>query len=235
MRLTIRGVLKSISKSISLFNNQRRQIKIILPPPASGVARSVQQIEYDSLGRVAKTIDPLGNVSQIVYNELGQVTKQIDANGGETKYMYNNLGQLLSLTDPVGNTTSYEYDSQRHVVKETNALEKSRYFEYLGQLLTRKIDRNGRVIEYVYDRFGRQKEEHWLEGKTIIKTIVNTYNETGNLIGVNDGLNSFEYEFNSLRLETQSIVRFDGLNKEIKLKSVYDRRGQKTDTEPSYL
>jgi RHS repeat-associated protein len=132
------------------------------------------------------------------------------------------------LTDPVGNTTSYEYDSQKHVVKETNALDKSRYFEYLGQWLIRKTDRNDRVTEYVYDRFGRQKEERWLDGKKVIKTIVNTYNEIGDLIEVKDDLNSFNYKYNALKLETKSNAKFNGLNKEIVLKSEYDRRGQRT-------
>jgi RHS repeat-associated protein len=144
-----------------------------------------------------------------------------------TKKQYDNLGRLLSLTDPVGNTTSYEYDSQRHVVKETNALEKSRYFEYLGRWLIRKTDRNGRVIEYIYDRFGRQKEERWLEGKKTVKIISNTYNELGDLIEIQDELNSFTYEYNALRLETKSSVKVHGLNKEIVLKSEYDRQGQR--------
>jgi hypothetical protein len=83
------------------------------------------------------------------------------------------------------------------------------------------------VIEYVYDRFGRQKEERWLEGKKLVKIISNTYNDVGDLIGVNDGLNSFIYEYNTLKLETKNNIKFNGLNKEIVLKSEYDRCGQR--------
>ena len=69
-----------------------------------------------------------------------------------TSFTFDAAGQLKTLTDPVENTTSWFYDDLGRVIEEKNQLDKSRYFQYdaVGNL-TQRTDRNGRVIQYVYD------------------------------------------------------------------------------------
>jgi RHS repeat-associated protein len=209
------------------YDAQRRLVRTILPAPSLGATRSVQQVEYDSFNRVIKAIDPLSHVSQTVYDEFGNVARRIGANKGVTSFTYDANGRLLTLTDSVDNTTTFEYNVQGQVIKETNGLDKSRHFDYLGQWLIRKVDRNGRVTEYVYDRFARPKEERWLEGSHVVKKIVRDYNEIGDLVALDDGIAAFTYEYDAFQREMKCTIKFNGLAKEMMLLSAYDKRGQR--------
>jgi RHS repeat-associated protein len=184
-------------------------------------------VEYDSLDRITKTIDPLNNETQILYDEASRVSKRIDANGGQISYTYDDKGRLTRLTDSVNNATVFEYDYKDHIIKETNALGQSRYFEYLGQWLIRKTDRNERVTEYVYDRFGRQKEEKWFDNKKLIKTITNRY-ESAILSSISDGFCEYDLEVDSIGREIKNTVKLAGFANEIVLHTNYDRRGLRT-------
>ncbi|MBU7045882.1 MAG: hypothetical protein HXS54_05545, partial [Theionarchaea archaeon] len=92
--------------------------------------------EYDSRGRITKTINPDSTFRQTLYNDTINTVTVLDENQHKTEYQYDwcgNLlwvkeytdvmnyyltqytysssGQLTSLTDAKGNTTLYEYDS----------------------------------------------------------------------------------------------------------------------------
>ena len=66
------------------------------------------------------------------------------------------------MKDPVNNTTSYSYDHVNLVTMETNQLNKTRsYFHDGAGNVTRRIDRNGRAIQLVYDDLDRVTSEQW--------------------------------------------------------------------------
>jgi YD repeat-containing protein len=73
------------------------------------------------------------------------------------------VGNLLSLTDPENNETAWQYDSLDRVTSERNMLGYERVFQYdaVGNL-DRRTDRNGRLIDYNYDRLDWNISEGWL-------------------------------------------------------------------------
>ncbi len=218
------------------YDKQGRQIKTILPAPAKDTDRPVEQIVYDALGRVSKNIDPLGNAKEFEYDNFGRIVTEIDAMGGLTKYTYDTAGRRTSLTDPVGNTTTFEYDILGRLVKETNSLEKSRFFEYVGTKPVKKTDRNGRVTEYIHDRFGRLKEK-WLDGDKVVKSLKYENNWDGTLKIIGDENFRYDYKYDKFGRPESSIfkpgelaaiettTRYDNLNR----RKVLEMQSEKTE------
>ena len=76
---------------------------------------------------------------------------------------------LRSLTDSENNTTSWRYDNLDRMTQDTitidttsGSLSVTRFLEYdLVGNLTKKTDRNGRVIDYSFDRLDRLVTETW--------------------------------------------------------------------------
>lgn len=79
----------------------------------------VIETRYDGLGRVERTIDPMGHAMIYMYDELGRVTKAKDAELGETLFTYDQAGNRTSLADPEGNQTQWTYDALNRVDVET--------------------------------------------------------------------------------------------------------------------
>jgi uncharacterized protein RhaS with RHS repeats len=50
----------------------------------------------------------------------------------------------------------------------------------------RKIDYDGRVIDYVYDHLGRQTQENWMSGETAVSSMTFSYDLAGQLASASD-------------------------------------------------
>lgn len=148
---------------------------------------------YDSLGRLIKTTDPLGNISEMVYDANNQVTKRIvrykllpEGNSPkhaectvDTNYpshhscvvetnSYDAADRLTSTTDVNGAVTRFEYDPMGNVTKVTNHLGNSLHYEYdaMGRR-TRVRDENGYLLTTEYDLAGRVKAVTDANGKSL--------------------------------------------------------------------
>ena len=112
-------------------------------------------------------------------------------------------------------------------IAETNALDKTRRFVYVGSLMSRKIDRNGRITEYAYDRFGRVKKERWLEEGQAVNVIRFDYDLWGNLQSVADNDYRIDYKRDAFGREIESAAKIDPNMVPIIQKAVYDKAGQR--------
>ncbi|MFZ6876601.1 hypothetical protein ACO0LF_31610, partial [Undibacterium sp. Di27W] len=95
---------------------------------------------YDKLGRVAKTISPLGEVTELQYNAAGNLVATIQrANTlNPSSVGINAKAEEIQVTaDPVKDRSSYRYYDQ-------------------GQKLIGTVDAEGSIVEYRYDSAGRQ-------------------------------------------------------------------------------
>jgi RHS repeat-associated protein len=139
--------------------------------------------DYDALGQVTKTTDPLGSITRYEYDQLGRTSKVIAPNDGAATYTYDLLGDPLSQTDPSGavSTSTYDYlgrqltstdvvrqDATNYTtsysyapggwlsqVKTPSAVTSSTTYNALGETLTVKDGANN-VTGYSYDGAGRQ-------------------------------------------------------------------------------
>ena len=109
--------------------------------------------EYDVLGNVTKTTDPLGHITQATYNSWNQLTCSVGAvryaagvtcpvSGaavplGAAGWTYDANGNLTSTTDPLGNTTIYSRGDTAN-----------------KQDVTSVTDAENRVFGFTYDAYG---------------------------------------------------------------------------------
>ena len=206
-----------------------RRVEMIFPKLSPTEKNPVRKTVYNALGQVVQEIDPLGHVTTIEYDAFGRRAAVIDAEGGRTEFAYDFSGKLLSLKDPVGNVTSYVYDEERRVLEETNAFGKSRKFEYEGRLPVRKTDRNGRVIEFKYNDFGRPTVEKWFdtEGK-LVETIAYQFDLLGKMTQVADSSGVQTFEHDELDRIAQTVMQLAGLEKPVTLANQFDEMNRRT-------
>jgi YD repeat-containing protein len=98
------------------------------------------------------------------------------------KNAYDLAGNLTQVTDAKNNDTWFYRDDLGRVKEEKNELNESRLFEfYDNSQLKKSTDRNGRVIEHLYDNLGRQTEERWKNGAATVRSITFEYDANSNL------------------------------------------------------
>jgi YD repeat-containing protein len=153
------------------------------PSVINGAGDAVTSFTYDSLGRVTRTTDGLGQYEEVTYNSFGQVVTSRNKLGGITSYAYDSRGLLISQTNPVGIVTQYEYDSRGNRTKliEAAGLAEQRIttFQYdAGDRLTHKISQARLAVasgtageawvtpteQYFYDRRGNLIEKRGPDG-----------------------------------------------------------------------
>ncbi|MCL2120048.1 MAG: hypothetical protein FWH27_16650, partial [Planctomycetaceae bacterium] len=211
-----------------VYDNLGRRVEVIFPQPSPTEKNPVRRTFYNALGQVVQEIDPLGNATSVEYDAFGRRAAVIDAEGGRTEFTYDINGKMLSLKDPVGNVTSYVYDEAGRMIEETNALGKTRKFEYEGRLPIRKTDRNGRVIEFEYNDFGRPTVEKWfdMDGK-LVETIAYQFDAQGKLQSVKDSSGVQTLDYDELDRNTQTLFEFAGLGTSITLANVFDEMNRR--------
>ncbi|MGB7154128.1 MAG: IPT/TIG domain-containing protein [Candidatus Acidiferrales bacterium] len=121
--------------------------------------------QYDNLGNILSTTDPLGNVTSNTYDSYDNPTSltQPSVTGGTpvTTYTYNSFGEVLTMTDPLGHVTTNTYDTHGNLLSVTTPAPNSNttgsvtQFAYnsLGQL-TQITDPLGRITSVTYTPAG---------------------------------------------------------------------------------
>lgn len=118
--------------------------------------RGLQPIrnEYDSAGRLTKSIDAFGktiqynhqigtrqeiitdrlnNITVNEYDDQGNIVQVTDAEGGVTKREYDPRGNVTKETDPLGRVRSYQYDAQDNRTREEDPLGSATTYTYNGR------------------------------------------------------------------------------------------------------
>jgi RHS repeat-associated protein len=109
------------------------------------------------------------------------------------------------------------------LARETNALEKTRTYAYDGASnLVERVDRNGRIISYEYDKANRNIYEKWYDDVTLERTIGFTYSAAGYLSQATDPSGTYNYEYDALGRVTEEEQDIEGLTPVVKYASVYD-------------
>ncbi|MEJ8296770.1 RHS repeat-associated core domain-containing protein [Delftia tsuruhatensis] len=140
-----------------------------------------QHQQYNSLGQRAATIDSAGRTTMHEYDGLGRVVKTLDPIAQATTQTWNAHDQLTSLTDANGNTHRFEYDKSGRLIKETRPMGGAIVHTYdeAGQLIQR-TDAGGNTRSYAYDKAGRMvQEEHKLQGTETDQRISYQYDADG--------------------------------------------------------
>jgi RHS repeat-associated protein len=143
----------------------------------SGHSR-VTRYEYDSEGRLTRTISPLGRVETVTYDDAGNVTSRTTPKGETWSYSYNAQNLLTARTAPDGVVVqTATYDARGNLLQTTFAD---------GRTITNTYDDNGRLSTET-DGFGTTThtydDDHQVAAVTdpAGRTTRNTYDAAGRL------------------------------------------------------
>lgn len=215
-----------------------RVVKIIQPSPRGEDAGPIMRQEYDSVGNLIKTIDPLGNETRFAYDNLRRKNGEENAEGGVASFTYDSEGRMVSLTDPVGNTTSWTFGMSGRIVAEhikIDGIRHDRLFFYdASNNIVSKVDRNGRITEYTFDKLNRHTSEIWFDDyrtwkeQAPSKVFKATYNRAGKMVTMDDGDNRFEFTYGIFGQEIHQKQTLGGLEKPVEFAFQTDISGLRT-------
>jgi YD repeat-containing protein len=165
------------------------------PSPATIQARLVpssqdrgDQNVFDADNRLVYKIDALNFVSKAEYDALGHVTRTIRyANAIPAGTPATLAGVSAALTSSAADqVTSFVYDAAGRTVQDIDALgfSESSTYDALGNKLT-FTDKNGTLIQYVYDQLGRAVEQH-IDPAGLNLTARSAYDAHGNVVTSTD-------------------------------------------------
>jgi YD repeat-containing protein len=147
---------------ISTFDSKGRLISVSDSGNATGAAgggsstRTTQYV-YDAAGRLAATIDPLGNQSFDFYDGDGRLQYSVDATGAVCGYTYDGAGQMLSQTcyATVTTTSGWLTATTANGVTSYTLNKTALTIGATGSSADVITNANDRLIDYAYDAAGR--------------------------------------------------------------------------------
>lgn len=169
------------------YNANGQPVSQTLPtytPPDGGPAITGAQItvEYDALGRVRKTVDPLGHETERHYDPLDRVVMVETPDGEETYFEYNLAGAVTAMVDPTGARTEATYDflgrqlTGTEIVRQPTVAAHTTTYEYWPSGQLKKVTPPGRnPTTYSYNAVG--------ELTSVVDAAGNTYTYTYDFLG----------------------------------------------------
>ena len=145
------------SSSIGQANVEFQRNSFGQPEAVTDPNGQVWHREYTPGGRLAATIDPLGNRVEYTYDTRGRVA-QIDAPTGSSMLRYDGASQVVRRTAPNGTIHEPVYDANGRLTSTTGV-----NLEYDAE--GRITNSNGIINEY--DRAGRLRRVTYEEGKSV--------------------------------------------------------------------
>ncbi|MGG4266077.1 DNRLRE domain-containing protein [Peribacillus simplex] len=165
---------------------------------SSTVKDETTKFEYDSFGRVIKTLypngtyeavayddnnhkvtntDKKGNTTSVTYTIYGQKQEETDAGSHTKTFTYDSLykDSLTSIVDGNGHKTTYKYDDNNNLSTITDALGREKSYLYNDNDQVTKVEIPKMTFQYGYDINGEKNKSILPSG---INTIYN-YNESG--------------------------------------------------------
>lgn len=130
----------------------RRTTVTSTDPDGAGVRTSIVTVTtFDVFAQItAVTVgygSALAATTTYVYDDLGRATDVYDATGRRTHYTYDNLGRVTAVARVAGQSDDATNNEQDDAVEQT-------VYDAAGRVF-RKIDPEGRTVEYAYDAQGR--------------------------------------------------------------------------------
>ncbi len=157
------------STTQSDFDNLGREISVTVD--VGGDLEASTHFEYDAVGNLIRSIDPLGNTSTSTFDRLDRVISSTapDPDGSGTfelltTFEYDAVGDLVAQTNGEGETQRYLYDNLGRLVRSFEprdtglATPTIRKYDSEGNLI-RYEDPLNSVTDYSYDALNRLTEE----------------------------------------------------------------------------
>lgn len=148
----------------------------------------------DALGRMIAMEDPSGNRIRREYDTLGRVTRSVDGSGRATEFGYDANGNLEAVLLPNGNGITYVYDDRDRLLSRTDSLGQIETWTYdpMGRIET-YTDRKGQETGFEYDPIGRPVLTTYDDGSTVSVA----YDDANRIVGMTDSVSgsmSWEYD-----------------------------------------
>jgi len=128
---------------------------------------AVTTSQYDPLGRLIATTNPVSGTQLITYTATRQAAAQ-DEGGNVTRYTYYSSGQLAAVADPVSGTVQYNYDGDGRTIAITSGASgapptqlETEGYDGLGHLITDTVGGAGvmtQTTRTAYDLDGNVSE-----------------------------------------------------------------------------
>ncbi len=171
------------------------------------------QKKYDAMGNVIKQIDPRGLITEYTYdplNRLIKTVKLVDDTEVITTTQYDAYSNIIKTTDERGNSAEFTYDKNSNLLTQKNVYGQITSYTYdkLNRPLTVK-DSLERKIQIIYNEAGYPGKIEYFIDESLVKTVINTFDNNGNLLNTSDGSSDKTFAYDKLGNQTEKDIKFD--------------------------
>ncbi|MFO3790191.1 DNRLRE domain-containing protein [Bacillus mojavensis] len=159
-------------------------------------ADQTYQYEYDVMGKLVKTTDPLGNVLASEYDANSNLTKTISPNGNEVSLSYDGTDRVKSKSYNGTEKYNFTYDkngNETSVVNKEQNTTKKRTFDNKNRL-TELTDRGGSQTWTYPSDSDKLKTFSWTHGDQK-GTNQFTYNKLDQMVEMKDSTSSYSFDY----------------------------------------
>jgi RHS repeat-associated protein len=157
--------------------------------PVGGTTTVTTTATYDALGRLATSVDGLGNVQAAFYDARNNLQISVDPENFVTERSYDGLDRLIREVKPEGISVDYGYDKSSRLISYKDALGQETTYTYdaTGRRTgVRYAD--GRIESYVYDGANNLQQVTDSNGSLIAQTFDASNRLTGRSVARGNGV-----------------------------------------------
>ena len=203
--------------------------------PAGPVVTAVTSYDYDLLNRLVEVTDAENGVTTYAYDEVGNRVAIKDPVGNITTWLFDPLNRVEEERDPLYNQGQSLEDAVAALAQPSGASCQTdtgaahvtlSCYDTVGNL-TKRIDRNDKLIEYEYDSLNRPKKEEWLEGAATVHTLDFVYDSAGYLFTASDADSTVTLSYDNLGRVTSALQDVAAMGFDVVLTSQYNDAGER--------
>lgn len=214
----------------STFRQQTREYDTLnrLVKEINGVGDETTHA-YDAQGNRTSTTDPAGNVTTHQYDALNRLTASIDALNGFTDYTHDVQDRLARVTDPRGIATDYVYDGLGNILEEASPDAGTSVYSYddAGNRI-RRIDARGQITDYEFDVLNRLSAVHYENGDSTTYGYDAGTNGKGRLTSIAEPDKRINYQYTFRGHRKLDKRTFDTPGITLTTRYYYNRTGRQT-------
>ena len=170
--------------------------------------------------------DRAGRTTFYIYDSLERLAETVNPEGGVIKNEYDANGNLIKLIDPNGNVTAFEYDTADRLIKKTYADGKyiTLTYDNIG-LLTKRTNARGITINYTYDPNHNLLSTSYSDSTPGVTYQYDNYNRVTQR---QDGIGTYQYTYDA----NSRLISINGPWANDTLTYQYDALGRRTGLVP---
>ncbi|MEN8908394.1 MAG: DUF4474 domain-containing protein, partial [Clostridiales bacterium] len=148
--------------------------------------------ERDSMGRIIKVTDALGNIEHFKHDLMGNIVSHTDKNSNKKEYKYNEFNKINHIAYSDGKSVELIYNELKQLIQIKDWLGNTNIDIDSNGFLRAVTDQNNKTVKYKYNQLGQRTSIKYPNGKEVNYS----YNKLNQIVEINTEGIEVDYKYN---------------------------------------